>query len=401
MVPPIELRVIGGAYRERISEPAANRLLGSGVRAAATLVSLGGANVQLVTRIDAESAEELAAVAHGFGFGEVHTERATPISFNYGTAIDIPTQSQQREVSSAPMDSSGDWAVAFGMVEGPWNLRAKCAVVDPQHARLDECGLAQSEIERLALILNSAEVERLVGSCDQALAMGLMNLWGAEVLIVKRGALGAWVFHDNECETVFAFRTPCVSPVGSGDAFTAGFAHAWMVQGKSPMEAALFASKVAAAQSTFATPAITQEFVDAVGADEVVGDPGRVYLASPFFAPGERWLLERARNGLISLGADVFSPLHDVGLGGDEVAAADVEGLDRCDGVLALLDGSDPGTLFEIGWARKMNIPVVAYSSRPNSAQWTMLRGTGCTVTDDFATAIYHATWAAMRPLKG
>ena len=123
----------------------------------------------------------------------------------------------------------------------------------------------------------------------------------------------------------------------------------------------------------------------------------RIYLAGPFFTAAERWLIEQAREGLLDLGVGVFSPLHDVGLGGDEVARDDLEGLKTSDGVLALLDGADPGTLFEIGWARHAGVPVVAFSASPDSSHWTMLRGTNCEVLHDFPTAAYRAGWAAMQ----
>jgi nucleoside 2-deoxyribosyltransferase len=90
----------------------------------------------------------------------------------------------------------------------------------------------------------------------------------------------------------------------------------------------------------------------------------------------------------------VFSPLHDVGVGGDEVAKPDLEGLEGCSAVLALLDEIDVGTSVEIGWAAAKGIPVVGYSSRPADDAWKMVRGTGGTVVDDLSTAVYRAVWA-------
>ena len=65
---------------------------------------------------------------------------------------------------------------------------------------------------------------------------------------------------------------------------------------------------------------------------------------------------------LFNQGLKVFSPLHDVGRGNaDDVAPADLKGLDRSSVVLAIIDGLDPGTIFEIGYARAKGIPVIAY----------------------------------------
>jgi hypothetical protein len=284
------------------------------------------------------------------------------------------------------------------MVDGPWKVQGGSAVVDPQHAPLDRCGLRDSTFERLALILNSAEVARETGSpASPETADELRRQISATVLVVKRGALGAWILDDDGLRYISALRTNSVNPIGSGDAFTAGFAHAWLLQKKDPVSAGNFASRTAAAHSELNDPSLPFDFVESIASAEVIGEPGEVYLAGPFFSAAERWLVDRARDGLQSIGARTFSPLHDIGMGGDEVAAKDLEGLERCSAVLALLDGADPGTLFELGWARKMAIPVVGFSSDPSSARWTMLRGTGCSIGDDLATAIYHASWASFR----
>ena len=121
---------------------------------------------------------------------------------------------------------------------------------------------------------------------------------------------------------------------------------------------------------------------------------GRAYLAGPFSNLAERWLVEEARVHLRSMGLEVFSPIHDVGRGAAEkVTPADLAGLARCDRVLALVDGGDTGTLFEVGYARARNVKVVALAETLTEEQQKMLLGTGCTVTSDFATGIYKTAW--------
>ncbi len=122
-----------------------------------------------------------------------------------------------------------------------------------------------------------------------------------------------------------------------------------------------------------------------------------IYIAAPFFSTAERLLVETVRNALLDAGLQVFSPLHDVGTGGDEVAAADLAGLTDADAVLALLDGRDPGTVFETGWATHADIPVVAFTDHPEAHDWTMLRGTGAPISADLTSAIHLAAWAAIR----
>ncbi|WP_236961022.1 nucleoside 2-deoxyribosyltransferase [Methylobacterium durans] len=123
-----------------------------------------------------------------------------------------------------------------------------------------------------------------------------------------------------------------------------------------------------------------------------------IYLAGPFFDLAQRWLVEEALERLQALGAPVFSPLHEVGMGrpAQETATADLEGLDRCAAVLALLDGADPGTLFEVGYARAHGKPVVVLAERVEDLHLTMLAGSGCAVVRDLTSALYRTVWAAM-----
>jgi nucleoside 2-deoxyribosyltransferase len=130
-----------------------------------------------------------------------------------------------------------------------------------------------------------------------------------------------------------------------------------------------------------------------------LGPFGRIYLAGPFFDLARRWIVEEALDRLTALGADVFSPLHEVGSGrpASEIASADLDGLRSCSAVLALLDGEDPGTLFEIGYARSIGIPVVALAENVRQGDLAMILGSGCEVVNDFATALYHAMWESGR----
>lgn len=102
------------------------------------------------------------------------------------------------------------------------------------------------------------------------------------------------------------------------------------------------------------------------------------------------------RNALLAQGVRVFSPYHDVGPGDESVAVADIEGLRQCSSVLALLDGSDFGTVYEAGWAENAGTPVVGYASQPDKEGAKMLTGLGGELHDDLSTAVYRAAWRAM-----
>ncbi|MEV6267579.1 PfkB family carbohydrate kinase [Kribbella sp. NPDC051936] len=281
------------------------------------------------------------------------------------------------------------------MIETAWSVTGERVVIDPQHGDLEPM-LDSTSATSLAVVLNANEAERQTGlGCIEAGHQ--IRGRGIDVVVIKRGALGGLVFSDAGVEAYGAIPTDRVRPIGSGDAFTAGFTHAWALDPSAPTEAARFGAQVAAAHSLIGIPQVSPELLATLASPLTpIGETPRVYVAAPFFTLPERLLLEVVRGGLSDSGIAVFSPFHDVGLGGDEVALADLDGLQACHAVLALLDGADPGTVFEVGWATKASIPVIGFCGHPPAHEWTMLRGTGSTVTDDLPTAVYQAGWAAI-----
>jgi nucleoside 2-deoxyribosyltransferase len=128
-----------------------------------------------------------------------------------------------------------------------------------------------------------------------------------------------------------------------------------------------------------------------------------VYLAGPFFGLGQRWLIDEARRILNEFYFRVFSPVHDVGLNVAEVVAAqDVQGIEECNVVFAIVEEWDPGTIFEIGYARRgvfrgKQKRVVIYSPKqPRSHEFTMMRGLQCEIYNDFGSAIYNLIWGEL-----
>ena len=188
----------------------------------------------------------------------------------------------------------------------------------------------------------------------------LLKQYGLAAVVIKHAVHGALVFTPgNDPTRTGVHPTTHVHPIGSGDAFTAGFAHAWFT-GADPQAAAGAASRAPAAYCATGSPFHVADLLETVPVETVPGQ-GRLYLAGPFFSTAERWLIEHLRDALDALDVAVFSPLHDVGLGGDEVAARDLAGLDQATGVLAILDGHDCGALLEIGcqspWPRSSPSP--------------------------------------------
>ena len=133
--------------------------------------------------------------------------------------------------------------------------------------------------------------------------------------------------------------------------FAAGCASAW-ASGADPVTAARVASGAAAWWCGTRVSQVPAEILAGTPVDQVLEDAA-AELVPPDEPPLLTWprrfsalltarLVETCRTVLMGLGARVFSPLHEVGPGGDEVARRDLDGLDRCDAVLALLDGWGP-----------------------------------------------------------
>lgn len=387
--------VVGGTYRERCVDPAVNALRGSGLRAAALLASLGR-TVSFTTCIDATTSAEANAMFDCFRVEATSHRRPDAVVFWYETPIS--TAQWHYAAERRLLKETGNDVVAFGMVDADWRITADKLVLDPQHGPLDVLlGGATVASGEIAVVLNQHEAFRLTGLAAKEGGRELLSR-GPKVVVIKQGALGGMVFHGSQVDSYGAIPTDTTQTMGSGDAFTAGFAHAWFDNPADPLAAAEFGAKVAAAHSIAGSPQVTAELLAALPPSlPYAGNiAAKVYLAAPFFTTAERLLLDTVVRALSDAGITVFSPLHEVGVGGDDVAAKDLDGLASCHAVLALLDGGDPGTIFETGWATRANIPVVGFTARPEWHDWTTLRGTGAVVVSDLTSAIYCAAWAAL-----
>ena len=81
----------------------------------------------------------------------------------------------------------------------------------------------------------------------------------------------------------------------------------------------------------------------------------KAYIAGALFSKGERIFLEEIAKICKEIGLETFLPHRDAGLGEDveEIFKKDFSGLDKCDVLVAVLNGSDldSGTAWEIGYA--------------------------------------------------
>lgn len=375
--------------------PADRRLRGSGLRAA---IALRGVVPELVlhTALSESETVDFEAVSGAFGIDTQAAPRDSPVTFSYFTPLSPPAIDGMDARLLGPINANDDVVLRFGMLERDQQIDVSCAtlVVDPQgETRALPSGKARNE--RLAIVANEREIRRLGGSDDTTRAAGLLlESTNAEAIVVKSGARGARVV-TTKSETLVGPRpTQRVHPIGSGDAFSAAFAWAFGIRRADAVEAARVASAYTSEfVSSVLEPALADEPLPAL--DEFREAP-TVYLAGPFFGLGQEWLVDLVRHALVDLGAVPFSPLHDVGRGGPEVAQMDLDGIDRSAAILALVDDLDVGTIFEIGYAVRCGKPVVAYLDPQRSGDLTMLAGSGVEITDDFSTAVYRSVWRAM-----
>lgn len=393
-----EITISGGIYHERCIWPDWDQVYGSGGRAAAAL-SGHVDDVTLRTYARADTAERFKSqVAAVYGLNFVPVDASQTISFEYVHSLSVPVVRPAPALIriNTPIEITADVVLRFGMMEGSARVEADCCVYDPQSAfRPEPFEENRSKARRLAIVANRSEVMALGRKNDLAGSARALLDDGAEIVIVKLGAAGATMIDSSGNTSIPAFLAERIWKIGSGDVFAALFASAWGVHGVDPVEAARFASRgVAEYVRSMALPIPTKTDLDRSPLSEVKGAGGRVYLAGPFFNLGQRWLVDEARHALRELGMEVFSPVHDVGHGSaEEIAPADLAELDRCDVVFAIVDGLDSGTMFEIGYARARDKPVYALAQTVSEEDLKMVSGSGCTVFDDFVTALHHVAW--------
>lgn len=392
------LHIVGGIYTERAIWPDWDQVYGSAGRAGAA-VKEHVDNIVVEGYATGTIASRFEAVAKSFGFAFRQAPTVQEISFSYTHGLALPTISPARPaiVQNATIDVDAENVLRFGMLEGDARVTARRCVYDPQ----DQIAPAAfhtngSRSDSLAIVANQTEVMAMTATTTVDDAVRDL-LRAAEVVVVKSGPRGAFVHARSGSTLVPAYQTNFVWPVGSGDVFAAIFAARWAAHRDEPAAAADLASRaVAAYVESMALPAPDAELLASDRRSPATSKPGRVYLASPFFSMGERWVVEEARRALLALGMEVFSPFHDVGPGpAAEVAPVDLAAVDDCDVMFAVLDGLDSGTVFEVGYARRAGKPVYALAQTVAEEDLKMIEGSGCKVHSDFVTALHHVVWRA------
>lgn len=98
----------------------------------------------------------------------------------------------------------------------------------------------------------------------------------------------------------------------------------------------------------------------------------KIYLAGPLFTAAEYQFNEKLAETITDLGHAVFLPQHECeGLEGADIFTACKAGVEKCDTVIAILDGADAdsGTSWEVGYAYALKKEIIGIR--------TDFRGTG------------------------
>lgn len=402
------IHVVGGVYREYCVHPHWNQVYGSAGRAAMAVATMGSA-VELRSYFDTETLNLFRQEAvYQSGLTIRDTLVAGSVSFEYLHDMGVPRIAGVPDTPHSPIIVREEHVVRFGMLEGDAVVDAEWAVYDPQNeSSAEPFGSNGSKARHLALVLNSWEAAQMAGMPGKhpsVTAPVIGATQHAEVVIVKMGPEGAFVWTASGAQMVPAFRTQRVWKIGSGDCFVAHFANAWMNESLSPVEAATKASRATAyycENKGLPSPSNVAGAGFApiqVSASYAAGNRPLVYLAGPFFDLAQVWMIEQAYATLKGFGLRVFSPFHDIGLGSaEDVVAKDLEGIRRSDMLFAVADGLDAGTIYEIGYARALGKPVVVYSERHVGENLKMMEGSDCVICGDYTIAAYSALWEAVK----
>lgn len=380
--------VAGGSYWERCLHPGWNELRGSGLRAAIALSET--AKVQFHTLAGPPDAELFDLYCKAHGIEAMRHESDQTVVFKYPTSLAVPMIWPRPDMlSRASLSVEAEHVLAFGMLDARVEARGEFLVYDPQFpAPRDRDGM---HAKHLAIVANADEVRRWAGRDDLEIALqNVGRQTGAEVVVAKRGLRGALVISGSRKHEIPAYASSGAWTIGSGDIFSSAFAHCWFETGDAFLAADL-ASRSTAYYAAERTHPNYGRLSD-LRYEPVIPKNGSVYLAGPFFSLPEHWLVEEAKANLSELGLEVLSPYHAVVSTDPQIfAKGDMEMLHRSTRVFALLDGFDPGTLFEVGAAVELGIPVVAFSRHARlhaDERLNMLRGLGIEIYDDYAYAI-------------
>lgn len=378
--------IAGGLYRELCVSPPWNSLYGSGGRAAAAVAALSPGSTLHSYMDSGYRRDDLGTLEH-LGINLQLAHRTMPIAFAYFHPLSRPLIEPSVISREPPLRVDGRAVLRFGFVEGDAIVTARHAIYDPQTWRDPRpFGGNGSGAEFLAIVLNELELRSASGLEElEEAADFLLQAQEAKVVVVKRGARGAAVFESSGRSTLIpAYRSSRVFKIGTGDVFSALFAHLWAEGGReAPVAADLASRYVADYCGTQHLPVASVPLAtEAVGE----GSAGTILLEGAIDTLGCRYAMEEARYGLRELGLRVTSPA--LGENGDDS--------DLPAAVLVLADGLHPAAMKRLLDVAASGVPVVVLREGVGGAVEEAFQAAVVKTTDDFTSALYFAAWEAM-----
>jgi hypothetical protein len=380
------MEIVGGTYRELCEIPHWDAEFGSGGRAAAALSALSPN-----------------CVFHTYA----RNPHSTGLNFLRSLGVDVRPQVSDESIAFAyfhPLSRphieppvaqivqqpaiyvNAKTVLRFGLLEGEAVVKADRAIYDPQTSNHPQPFHANgSTANCLALVINESELRAItnITDCDKA-AQQVIQKQCVDVLVVKAGTRGAVVYEACGSRVhVAAYRSSKVFKIGTGDVFSAVFAHYWGENHMAAHDAAVVASKsVSKYCSDGALP------VELSGADRFirVGNSlkGAVLLEGYADTLGSRYVMEEARFHLRAMGASVVCPALEGVTSTQSIAA-----------VLIIADGYSGDSLQSIG-VKNNATPTIIYREEKSIYPQNMCNSSSHIVCEEFVTAIYFCIWAAM-----
>lgn len=378
--------VAGGIYLEICVSPQSTGLYGSGGRAAIALADLSQ-QMTLHGFQPLHYADEVYPNFDCHGIDVVLHACPSRVAFTYLYPLAKP------RITPVPLPIAGTAAVSgkhvlrFGCLEGDFKVDAEYAVYDPQTAVAPESFRANgSRAGKLAIVLNRGELKTASGSDSiENGARYLMKLEQAEVVVVKSGPQGAWVFAgENSVVRVPAFATDTVFKVGSGDVFSAAFAHYWAEAAVHPVEAALLASRHTA---DYVESRLIPLKTTPSERPEATGNTQKwVEVAFADGGTTAEWLREEALSALTDLSVNV--DLTTVASASNPRTSAP-----RASMLLVISQFSSVELTQAVASAREVGLSVIVYVENASSAEIRRWNDLGALIAPDLTSALYRAAW--------
>lgn len=380
------MHIAGGFYREQCCRPAWDAMFGSGGRAAITVCTLSPGS-SLHTYAEGFDSDALVALK-AQGVELQLSQRPTGVVFSYFHPLSRPyIYPAPHEIACQPaITVKGDVVLRFGFLEGDAVVDADRAVFDPQSWRNPiQFGANGSRANVLAIVLNELELRSSTGIADlKQAAQQIIEKQNAEIAVVKRGIWGAMVYERSGVATsIPVYRSSRVFKIGSGDIFSAIFAHYWAEKGLNSADAADIASRSVSAYCSSGRLSASDDELQILEPIKYTS-LWPVLIEGSIETLGQRYTMEEARFILRELGVDVFCP------------ALDAFKTYTPKAVLVLADGLDTKTVNNI-CSSSAGMPIVVLNEDRKQPVEKMIEGNDITVTDDFASSIYFVAWAAAK----